>query len=554
MDSLEIDYRSGGNTLDQIDDFIGNYNLRPGGGFGNLHEFNLADHTFLSPAGFAYLTSPIKVKPKFTGLPYLGFKYAFGSSLTQDLNVEYQQFFKTNTHLHFQYRRRSSNGFLRSGDYKLNDVSLQFFHQKNRYSTHLEAYYGAHELGENDGLASDSLLDVFELNLIPVKRENAKSKIRKLDIKWNNYLRLIGDSIIGSGLKTRHQYSIRGREFYDQAVDMNSVDTFFIDTTGTTRDQYQTAKISNGAGIYFSSPNFSFDASLNHRYWRNQNLGNNRDTNEVFLHSLLNAGIGEQLRLQNEFYFNLIGATGEIKNYATLNYEVLSNLNVNGNLNFENLYPTPYQRFHQANYYQWNISNLEMQQKLQLSGSVRYGDTNYVEARVNWTNINNGRYFIDGTWRQDTLDFVSVGAFHLKGRFNLGQWSFYPKATIRFNASNFNYQPLFSTLNRIAFTTKLFKAQKLGVSLGVDLGYHTGYQFMTYNGVLDLYEPTSTGIKTPELFQLNAFMALSIDEFRFFVKGENISYLFQESTHRIDRDYPIMPMLIRLGITWDFFN
>lgn len=555
MDSIKIGYRSSGTPLDSIDgSFIGEITLRPGSGFGQLYERNLARNTFLSPGGLAYINSQKKVTPKFSGLPYLGFQYAFGTSLTQDLNLEYHQFFNPNSHLHFRYNRRTSNGLLRNGDYKLNDLDLRFYHSKKRFSTNFEGAYSAYELAQNGGIVSDSLLDDFAIEFTPVQSDDSRSKVRKLDLKWDNYLRMVGDSLIGSGFKTKHQYHLIGREYAEQLLDLVDIDTFFIDTNGTTRDQYQTAKISNGAGVYFNSPIFKIDASINQQYWRNQNLGVNRDTNEIYLHSNLWASLGRRLRLNNEFYFNLIGATGEVKNYAHLNYEVLNNLTIKAKLNFENLYPTPYQRFHTANYYQWNISDLQMQQKLQTGGGIRYGDSSFVEAAVLWTSINNGRYFIGNEWRQDTLGLISMGAFQLKGGFKLGQWSFYPTAALRFNSANFNFQPLFSTMNRITFQTKLFKAQKLGAAFGVDLGYQTGYNYMEYNGVLGLMEIPTTPVKTDALLRLNAFVALSIDEFRFFVKAENLSSLINDPKTRIDVDYPIMPLLIRLGITWDFFN
>lgn len=555
MDSIQIGYRSGGTQLDSIDaSFIGQITLRPGSGFGQLYERNLARNAFLSPGGLSYITSQRKVTPKFSGLPYLGFQYAFGSSLTQDLNLEFHQFFNPNTHLHFRYNRRTSNGFLRNGDYKLNDLDLRFYHSKKRFSTNFEGYYSAYEMAQNGGMSTDSLLDDFAIEFTPIQKENSRSKVRKLDLKLDNYLRMVGDSVIGSGFKTKHQYTIVGREFVEQLIDFTYIDTFFVDTSGTTRDQYQTATFSNGAGVYFNSPSFKVDATLNHQYWRNQNLGTNRDTNEFYLHSNLWASLGSRLHLKNEFYFNVIGATGEIKNYATLNYKVLNNLTVKGNLNFENLNPTPYQRFHTANYYQWKIDDLEMQQKLQAAGSIKYGDTAFIEASVLWTSINNGRYFINNEWRQDTLDLVTMGAFQLKGGFKLGQWSFYPTATLRFNSANFSYQPIFSTMNRITFQTKLFKAQKLGVAVGADVGYESGYNFLEYNGVLGLMQIPTASMKTEAQLRLNAFMALSIDEFRFFVKAENLSSLINDPKTRIDTDYPIMPFLIRLGITWDFFN
>ncbi|PWH86130.1 hypothetical protein DIT68_06130 [Brumimicrobium oceani] len=555
MDSIKIGYRSGGTQLDSIDaSFIGQLTLRPGAGFGQLYENNLAENTFLSPAGLAYISSEKRVTPKFSGLPYLGFQYAFGSYLTQNLNVEYHQFLNPNTHFHFRYNRRTSNGFLRNGDYTLNDLDFKFYHAKNRFTTHFEGYYAAHDIAQNGGIASDSLLKDFAIEFTPVIKDQSRSKVRKLDLKWDNYLRMVGDSAIGSGFKTKHQFKIRGREFVEQLLDLSAVDTFFIDTNGTTRDQYQTAKFSNGAGVYFNSPHFKVDATVNYQYWRNQNLGVNRDTNEVYLHSNLWTSLGARLSLKNEFYFNLIGATGEIKNYSNLNFKMLRNLTIKGKLNFENLYPTPFQRFHTSNYYQWKIDDLEMQQKLQAGGALKFGDTAFIEASVLWTSINNGRYFIDEQWRQDTLDLVSMGALQLKGGFQLGQWSFYPTATLRFNSANFNYQPVFSTMNRISFQTKLFEAQKLGIALGADVGFQSGYNVMEYNGVLGVMQLPSNPLKTESLLRLNAFMALSIDEFRFFLKAENISSFINDPETRIDTNYPIMPFLIRAGITWDFFN
>ncbi|WP_107039172.1 putative porin [Brumimicrobium mesophilum] len=555
MDSIKIGYRSGGTELDSIDaSFIGEITLRPGSGFGQLYERNLAENIFLSPASLAYVSSQRKISPKFSGLPYLGFQYAFGSSLTQDLNLEYHQFYRPNSHLHFRYNRRTSNGFLRNGDYGLNDLNLRFFHSKERYSTNFEGSYSAYDIAQNGGISTDSLLDEFEIEFTPVQRENARSVVRKLDLKWDNYLLMVGDSLIGSGFKTKHQYNIVGREYTDQLTDLSVIDTFYIDTSGKTRDQYQTAKFSNGGGVYFNSPGLKIDATINHQYWRNQNLGANRDTNEVYLHSNLFAALGSRLHLSNEFYLNLIGATGEIKNYAFLNYEIFNDLTLKGRLNFENLYPTPYQRFHTANYYQWNIDDLEMQQKLQIGGDLKYGDSTFIQASVLWTSINNGRYFMGNEWRQDTLELISMGSFQLKGGLKLGKWSFYPTATLRFNSANFSFQPIFETMNRITFQTKLFKAQKLGAAFGVDLGYQSGYNYLEYNGVLGLLQIPTTPLETEAIIRLNAFLALSIDEFRFFVKAENLSSLINDPKTRIDIDYPIMPFLIRLGITWDFFN
>lgn len=553
VDTIGLQYRSGGVDLDSIDAVnVGNLTLRPAAGFSQMFEYNLAQNLYQSPAGFSYLINEKRVNPKYIGLPYLGFQYAFGSALNQALNLDYHQYFTPQTHLHFRYHRRTSNGILRNGGFKLNDVSLEFYHTKKRWSTKLEAYYGGHEYSENTGIVTDSMLVDFPIEFTPVIRNNAQSEIRKLNIAWDNYYRLLGDSLNGFGLKTQNRFDLNGRVFNDPNFDDTLVDNVYIDTVNT-RDQYQTSSTSNGGGIYFSSKLLQIDATLNHRYWRNQNLAQYRDTNEVYLQSMLWTK-WRGISIENDFYFNLIGALGEFYNHTKLTLKPFDKTHVFGRLNFDNRLPLPYQRFHNANHLQWELNELQTQQILNVSGGIRYGDTNFVEATVNWTNINNGLYFIDNEWRQDTLDFISVGSIGIKGGLKLGKFGFYPSVRLGINTDNFNYQPTFSTMNRISFQTKLFKAQRLGVALGVDVGYVTGYQFMQYNTLLSVVQPVQTAEKTPSLMRLNAFAALSIDEFRFFVRAEHLDYFINDQTARIDTNYPIMPFIIRIGITWDFFN
>lgn len=554
-DSIGLDYRSGGVSLDSIDaSFIGTLNLRPGSGDLRLVEFDLPRAFGDQLNGLTYRMNEFRIEPKWTGLPYLGFQYAFGSRLNQAMNVELHQYFKPNTHLHFRYYRRTSNGFLRNSDFVLNDVSLLFVHSKKKFSTQLKAYYGADEQGENEGIVTDSLIPVFPLEFINVRNESARSQVRLLNLEWSNYYRVIGDSILGSGVMSRHHYDLRGRQYTSSIGDASIFDTLFIDTS-ETRDQYQTASISNGAGVFFNSRKISVDAALNHRYWRNQNLGANVDTNEAFLDANLVLRLNRNTRLKSYFYANFLGALGEIKSHNSLIFKASRKLQVQGSFNFENSYPVPYLRNHLANYYTWNIpqEQLELQQMLSVSGAMKYGGKNHVVSELNWTSVNNGRYFIDGAWRQDTLDLISMGSFGVKGQLKLGGWSFYPGVTVRFQSNNFNYQPSFSTMNRISYSTKVF-SNNLGIAIGADLGYDSGYSFLNYNGVLGVMTPLNGNFEAPALVRVNAFAALSVDEFRFFVRAENIDYFINDPISRVGETIPLMPFLIRIGLTWDFFN
>lgn len=553
VDTLTMDYRSGGVELDSIDAInIGLLTLRPAGGFARPHEFNLAQHLFANPAGFTYLMEEKRVPVKFSGLPCLGFQYAFGSFLHQTVNLEFHQYYSPSTHLHLNYHRRSSNGGMRNSAFKLNDLNVQFFHAKNRYSTHVDLFYGGHEYGESAGLKVDTLLDLFSIEFTPVNLSNAQSRVRRVDLNWQNYYRLLGDSILGQGLKFQSRYELTGREFVvPDSLAFNFFDDIFIDSSGT-RDQFQTASIKNGGGYYFSSRFLQFDATINHRFWRYQNLGQFRDTNEIFLQSNLWVKLAT-IELRNEFYFNTLGALGEFYNHTRMSGNFFG-MQLNAGLRFDNRLPIPHQRFYVANHVQWTLDDLNLQQLLNIYGAAEIGKKNKLKARVDWTTVTNGLFFIENEWNQDALNVVSVGQLRVLGELHANKWHFYPSLAIGFNTANFAYQPNFTTRNRIVYKTKMFRTQALELALGGDVGYDVAYNHLTYNPLTNTMDPLISPFVTPAMFRLNLFAAIQVEQFRFFLRGENIDYFWNPATNRIDPNYPIMPFLVRLGFSWDFFN
>jgi len=552
VDTLGINYRSDGAPLDSIDAInLGTINLRPGAGFAQTYEHHLAQNLYESPAGFVYQASNYQTRVKRTPLPYLGFQYAFGSGLNQAVNVEYHHFITEQSHYHFRYHRRVSNGLLRNSSFTLNDVHLLVHHRNERWRTSLDAYYGGYDYEENGGIESDEDIGILDIEFIPVNKENANSLVRKVAVTWQNYLDIYRDSSIAHGLKHQTNYDIIRREYREAPVLGAGFTNIFIDSS-LTRDQYQTPSISNGFGYFFSSRNFEIDGTLNHRYWRNQNLGTVRDTTELFLHSNLWLKL-KDVQLRNEFYFNTLGALGEFYNRTKASVKMSEKLSLKGRLNFDNRLPLPYQRFHAANNFQWQLDELITQQLLHIQAAAVYGKKQFIQAKMNWTTVSNGLFFVEEEWKQD-IGVVSVGDFSLSGRLNWKTLYFYPSVTVRLNTDNFAYQPAFSTRNRISFKKGFFENESLILAFGVDLGYDLGHQHLMYNPVLNTMDMTSIENTTPNLLRMNIFGAMEIDQFRMFVRAENVDYFINDQKARMDPHYTLMPFIIRIGVTWDFFN
>ncbi len=49
-------------------------------------------------------------------------------------------------------------------------------------------------------------------------------------------------------------------------------------------------------------------------------------------------------------------------------------------------------------------------------------------------------------------------------------------------------------------------------------------------------------------------VGFEVKGFRFFARAENIGYFWNNRMTQTVRGYPIPPVQIRLGITWDFWN
>lgn len=555
VDSINLSYRSSGFALDSVDvAYNMQENLRPSGF--DLPELNLQgylnqqDALGINLAGLNYLlrnaASPVLISP----LPYVGFQYSFGGSLTQNLDLQYSQALNKKTLLNLHYNKKSSDGFLRSSKYAVNDVNAILLHKGQKYSTKLDAKYSTYTWSENGGVSVDTLLQDFELLLTPVNKNSAETKVKKADVAWENYLNISPDSVIKTGLYQVTRFELMNRQ-YTETNPANISDTFYFDST-RTRDQYQTASIKNGIGYFFSSKYFEINASINHRYWRNQNLNRYFDTTEIFLASELYAGF-EKFNIHNKVYFNLIGATGELKNRARLNMS-LPYFDLEAKFDFNNLFPAPYQRQHYGNNFQWKINNLSPQQIVTLGGDLKLTGKLNAGAGLASTTVNNGLYFINNTWRQDTLNTISTLNIHTFIDYNIGKFNFTHKIDFNINSSNFNFQPKLISSNRIAYKTSIFKAEKMKLNVGFDVQYLSEYNSMLYVPEMSLYSPKIGASNTGNYILVHAFGAIDLDPFRLFLRVENLSSLWNDARIRVGQEYPIMPLFMRLGVSWDFFN
>lgn len=552
-DSLTLDYSVQG-SLDSVD-----YNS------GELPAAIDGGYTVLSPAGLslnrlvhnytslAHQDFNAWRQMKFSALPYLGFSYSFGSKGAQFLRAKYYHVFSDKLIANIEYDRVLSNGYVRNTAFTRHNVHAQLERKAKRYSFQLSGAYRSDSLIHAGGIQStaDSLIDQVGVEFVPVWKDNASSRAQRGQIRLKNYINLTGDSIRQLGLVTEHSYQILNRRYMDADTLFALFDTVYIDSFETF-DRYNWASIENFGGVYVSKQGFYLDGMIGHRYWEFKNLDNVFDTTEIDVRSNLRWQRTNML-ITNTFNFNVIGGFNALTNRTAIRYQ-FDQFTVNAYLNLLNEAPEAVKRSYRGNTYQYDTENIQLQNELHLGGNIGYqfGKRGHqLEAFGQYTGMTNVYLFNDSIWERSSssLSGLEVG---LKSKWKFGKLNIHPTAIVASQSSG--YLPAFQGYLRVFLKTKVFEAQKMELTLGVDASYSSKFNHRTYNSVLDNFNWYETAGETPALTNLHFFSAFSISTFRFFLRYENIGYFWSDKAVQVQKNYPLAGPRLRVGITWDFFN
>ena len=555
-DTLTYDYRTGGKEIDSLDWYhTGQFYVTPGGPWNNIFGINGTDYASFLKHFSQQQVVPTALKSYFTALPHLGFSYSFGGKGIQYLNAEYQQSFKKNTNLSVQYKRNSTGSqapFLRNAFFSNESLQFLVHHQGKKYKQLLEFDYLKSNRNLSGGITTDTLIQVYGLEFTPVYKKNAASSYKYYSISSQHVYGFKQDSVLNHGLIYKNQLKIQNRVYTESDSLAGIYSVIHIDSL-KTRDQFQLARINNSFGYFFKSKKIAIDALLQHGYWRFQNLGTNRDTNEVEFQ----CNIATKVRnwtLSNSFNYGIVGIVGQWSDAFNGNLTRGKwKHSIQGFVGKE--LPTIFQRAYFANTSGWKLQTFGLQGKKAIDYQLQWQSKLDLTLIASYRSYANTYFYLNSNWRNDTLN--SIQSIHLTIRSNLNwrSWTWQPQICINSITKSMNYLPLFDLRSKLFFNKKLFKAQKLNYILGVDLKYQANYALMSYNSSLDLWVLPSSNQTHKSFLGVDFFTGFQIDVFRFYLKIENMDYWWNKSqSNLIQQGFPITPAFIRLGFTWDFFN
>lgn len=541
-DSIHPGYRISG-SFDSTDCFLGKYQT-------SLPTQHSVVSNLFSRYD-TYFSSQQRIPSRFSAIPHVGLSYSMGSKATQQAGISYTQRIDTNAFIQFNYRRNSSAGFLRNGSLENNNVQLRFQVNKNRWVSVTSLFFDGQNRGLNGGVLNDSIDISFPLEFQEVTKENAETTQRNCWIKSENYIAFLSDSLLKIGLYLSPQYSISNQRYQEIDTLPGLYGVVNYDST-TTNDYWERASFGGATGLFFHTPTFSVNAGLQTTYWDYDNLIRHSDTTEIAFSGDASAQLSSKFSLKSTVFVNLAGAVGEQLIQAELKYKNrLIQVGLSGK--WQRNFPNNVQRSYYANNidYSWNTKQLVHSKQFQV---YLNWDNRLIPIVITSTiqQFSNFPFFVQSEWRQDTLPSVSLVNSKISANFK--RQRVFVQPSIQLQSSTLNFLPNLTANLRVGFNGGLFKAKKLKAAIGFDLGYISSYQLLDYLPLLDTYVLPNTISNFTAMPKIHVFSQFDLGFFRWFIRVENIEQVFLSTVNRQTIGYPVVPLQLRFGVSWDLFN
>lgn len=541
QDSLKPGHRISG-KLDSVDANLAAYqHTLPG-------DFN----PFLFHFSFSNLNT-VWVKPqlrRFSSIPHIAFEYSMGSKSAQFGKITYTQAIDSNTFIQFDYIRNSTAGNLRNSSFERNTAQLMLMHRSHYYGTILDvSFYGSNNRLSN-GTIGDSVREGFALQFQEVDKSNTENKIKEFHIDWKNYISFTKDSLQKIGLLLQPRLDIQNLRYLETDT-LEGIYGFYNYDSLNTADYWELASLKMNGGIFYKNRGFNIEAGLGARYWDYDNMLIHQDTTEIHGFAALDMNIkGYMINAAANYTF--IGASGETQITAEAKKAFRTNV-FSANGLFSRKYPQNYQRAYYGNTLAYNWTNKELFTKSALNFNW-VNKNRFVPFFAQAFLENNSKMpvFIQNRWRQDTL--ISLNVLGVQAGFEYSYKKLLIQGRASYRESTKDLLPNWMFSGRIAYNGGLFKAKKLKTVTGIEIGYVSHYQLLDFVPQMNTYTFVNTVGQFNDMMKLHFYSQFDLGYFRWFVRVENIEQTFVKPTNFEGVGYPVTPLQLRFGVSWDFFN
>lgn len=564
---------------------------------------NNAPTIFMAPLSSFYFT-PDQVNFTNSNIPYTNLTYYKGGN---KINGEerFKSYFSVNANKRlafgFNFDYLYGRGLYSNQSTAYFNAGLFASYIGERYQ--LQAVYNNFfmKMNENGGITNDGYITrpdtladgkkEYESNNIPVNLESSSNRnkdfyvylthryrlgfdrtIEKIDTTKNDTTHTYEFVPVTSFIhtmkveRTRRQFTSNDRNFYDN---------YYFDKSGT-RDTTTAFSIKNTFAIallegFNRYAKAGLTAYISHKYSHydlmdslslnrtNQYKPTRYKEQEVF--------VGGELakRQGNLLHYNINGEVGiaaeaigefRLKGDADLNFRLgKDTVNLYARANISNLRPSFYMRHYHSNHFYWDNNNFDKEFKTRIEGELNI-DSWGTNLMVGVENIKNYTYFNQQALPAQYSDNLQVLTAQLTQNFKLGILHLDNKVTYQ-KSSNSDVLPLpeLSTYHNLYLLTKIAK-KVLTVQLGAEATYFTKYFAPAYTPALQQFhlQAADKQVEIGGYPVVNAYCNLHLKRTRIFVMMYHVNAGMGKRNYFTVPHYPLNPRLLKIGVSWNFYD
>ena len=212
--------------------------------------------------------------------------------------------------------------------------------------------------------------------------------------------------------------------------------------------------------------------------------------------------------------------------------------------------PSMFFDYYESNHFRWENGFTNVY-RTHVGGTFSI-PTQSLSVDVSIENITKHVYFDSVAQPKQYSGNIQVMAFNFKKDFHVGKFTLENNVVYQV-CSNSDILPLPSVVlyHNLYFHDKWFSV--LSIQFGVDVRYHTAYYAPTYMPATgQFYSQNKTMIGNYPV--MNAYVNCHLKRTRFFLEYYHINNKFMTGEYFSMPYYPIDPAVVKLGISWNFYD
>jgi len=212
--------------------------------------------------------------------------------------------------------------------------------------------------------------------------------------------------------------------------------------------------------------------------------------------------------------------------------------------------PSYFLQHYQSNHFKWD-NNFAKIYRTHVGGTFAI-PTRLFSLNVGVENITQYIYFDSNALPLQFGGNIQVLAANLKQDFHVGKFSLENNVVYQLSS-----QPGILALPGLTLYHNLYYHDlwfnELGVQIGIDVRYHTAYYAPCYMPATGQFYTQST-TKIGNYPVMNAYLNFHLKRTRFFIEYYHVNQLFMTGKYYSMPNYPVNPAVVKLGLSWNFYD